>query len=121
MPHLILEFSENIIEKDSLKDLLENCNHLLARLLPTDIKGCKGRAVKHDNFFIGQGEKSNAFVHINLRALPGRSEEVLKNLGNELMQLLQNNFQKSLQSLDLQITIEIAELQNYFKITSQNK
>jgi 5-carboxymethyl-2-hydroxymuconate isomerase len=121
MPHLILEFSENVIEKDSVKILLKNCNQLLTKLLPTNIAGCKSRAVEHHNYWIAEGEKENAFVHINLRVLKGRTEDTLQNLGSELIKLLENHFSKSLQSLNLQITIEISEFQNYFKITSQNK
>jgi 5-carboxymethyl-2-hydroxymuconate isomerase len=118
MPQLILEYSDNIIEKDHLRELLGQCNQLIVEMLPAELKACKSRAVMHSNYCIGDGNYKNAFAHINLRILPGRSEEAVEKTGEELLKLLRKYFSKSFESFNLQLTVEIAELEKYFKITS---
>ena len=116
MPQLILEYSGNIIEKNNLPNLLLKCHQVLTDNLPTEIAGCKSRAVQRDTFCVGDGSPNHAFVHVNLQVLPGRSLEVLQKVGNHLMQALKDYFAESLKKFKLQLTIEISELpKTYFK------
>lgn len=117
MPHLILEYSANIIEEEKIPELFQECHVLLAEMLPTDIQGCKSRAYKSNTYLIGSNQPNNGFVHVDLKVLPGRTKETLQQVGLNMMTLLQNYFSESLQQLNLQITLEISELQTYFKIT----
>jgi 5-carboxymethyl-2-hydroxymuconate isomerase len=119
MPQLILEYSANILEKQPLEPLLQECNLLLVKFLPTELKACKSRAVEHLNYCIGNGAAQNAFVHINLKIMPGRSTKTKQATGQELLQLLKQYFSQSYSELNLQITVEITELAEYFKITNQ--
>lgn len=118
MPHLILEYSNNIsIAKNNLNELLQRCNHLLAEMLPTELTGCKSRAYVCDNYCIGAGRSDDAFVHANLSVMPGRTPEKLQTLGQNLLTLLSNHFAAANLKLHLQITLEISESgKNYFKL-----
>lgn len=119
MPQLTLEFSSNIIEKNNLSSLFQECHSILEKILPTDINSCKSRSIECHNYYIGNGEPNNAFIHISLKIMPGRSFDTLKNTGDNMMAILKNYFSTSLKKLNLQITLEIMELQKtYFKITS---
>jgi 5-carboxymethyl-2-hydroxymuconate isomerase len=119
MPQLILEFSDNIIEQNDLSRLMKTCNEALVVGLPAELASCKTRAIKHSLYHLGDGNPSNAFVHANLKVMPGRTNEVLQNMGNNIMEILKAYFVESQQKLNLQITIEIGELQNiYFKFMS---
>lgn len=119
MPQLILEFSSNILEKNNLTSLFQECHTLLEDILPTDINSCKSRAIEPRNYCIGNADPSNAFVRISLKILPGRSIDTLNNTGEKLMALFKNYFSLSLKQLKVQITLEIMELQKtYFKITT---
>lgn len=55
-------------------------------------------------------EKNNAFVHISLKVMPGRSFDTLKNIGENMIELLKKYFSDSLEKLNLQITLEIIAL-----------
>lgn len=118
MPQLILEYSANIIEQANLKNLLSVMNHILTESLPTELSSCKSRVTKHDIYCIGDGSSNNAFVHVNLKVMPGRSMNTLNHVGERLMDMMKEYFSESLQQLKLQLTIEIDELQKtYFKFS----
>lgn len=115
MPHLTLEFSANILEKNDMVGLLKQCHLLLARDLPTALPHCKSRAIENNLYCVGDGQPNNAFIHVSIKIMPGRSEETLKKAGDHLMEALKTHFAESLKKLNLQITLEFSELQTYFK------
>lgn len=116
MPQLILEHSSNIIEKDNLLDVLKKINKFLSEMLPTELASCKSRSAEYNAYCIGDGDPHNAFVHINLKVMPGRNFDKLNAVGNGVMDILKEYFHKSAKQLNLQITLEIDELQKtYFK------
>jgi 5-carboxymethyl-2-hydroxymuconate isomerase len=117
MPHLLLEFTSNIFEKDNIANLLQKCHSILVNTLPTEIESCKSRAIEHTLYSIGNGDPNNAFVHVSLKILPGRSTETLSKTSEHIMDLLKRHFHESSNKLNLQLTLEIMELQKtYFKI-----
>ena len=116
MPHLTVEYSANIIEKDNIHDLFQLCHSTLVSSLPTDIHTCKSRAIEYSQFLVGNGDAKNAFVHVNLCVLPGRSQETLEKTSHQIMEILQAYFSISKQQLNLSFSIEIKELATtYFK------
>ena len=119
MPQLILEHSSNILEKNIVFTALKKINIFLNETLPTDLSSCKSRAVEYDTYCIGNGDKNNAFIHVNLKVMPGRNVDKLNEVGNGLIYILKECFCESAQSLNLQITLEIDELKTtYFKYVS---
>lgn len=110
MPHLVLEYSSNVIEKDNLSRLLLECHNILAQSLPAKIESCKSRAIECTTYCVGDGNPANAFVHVSLAIMAGRTLETLKATADKLMEIYRNYFDRSLQQLNLQITIEISEL-----------
>lgn len=117
MPHLILSYSSNVIEKDDLHTLFERCHVFLADRLPTNIEGCKSRAQGFDLFRVGHGERRNAFVHVDLKIMPGRDDLVKGEVGEGVMEILLEHFVQSRKELNLQLTLDITELTNYFKVS----
>lgn len=119
MPHLALEFSENVIEKNNMINLLQQCHAILVDTLPTSLESCKSRAVERNVYCVANGQPDNAFVHVELKVMPGRDSGILKLLGDRVMDALSGYFSQSLSELKLQITLEIIELeQHYFKKTN---
>lgn len=116
MPHVILEYSANIHEKQELQSLLLTCHKKIAETLPTQLASCKGRVVEHAIYCVGDGNPKNAFVHLGVKVLQGRTPEQLKIVSTALLEILKERFHKSFEKLHLQITVEIDELQaNYAK------
>jgi 5-carboxymethyl-2-hydroxymuconate isomerase len=116
MPQLLLEMSSNVKEQENINHLLQACHAILADRLPTDLASCKSRAIIYDTYCVGDGNSNNALVNLTIKILTGRTQETLTSIGNSIMAILKNYFIKSLQELNLQITIEISELpQTYLK------
>lgn len=109
MPHLLLECTSNIQVKP--QEILSSCNNLLVDIANAKREGCKSRLLFHENYCIGNGEKENAFVHITVKLLPGRSEETKEKLGMALLELCK----KHISQKNLQITVEILDLNMYCK------
>ena len=119
MPQMTLEFSSNVFEKNDLASLFKKCHTSLAETLPTDIKSCKSRATEQNNFLVGNGNEKNAFIHAALHVMPGRTTHALEKTAAAILDILKMHFAKSLQELELQITVAVYELPNiYLKITS---
>lgn len=120
MPHLTLEYSSNIIEQDNFTFLFQQCHKLLAEKLPTELASCKSRAFECKTFLVGDGHVSNAFIHVDLKVMPGRTQDNLQNIGQNLMELFTNHFLHSMKKLNLQITLEVSDLQlHYFKVETK--
>lgn len=116
MPHLILEMSSNILEKEDLAEFFKTCHLMLSEKLPSDIRTFKSRAIIYDTYYIGNGESNQAFIHITLKILAGRNSDVLDEVGDKLLEKVETYFLQSKSAFNLQITIEIIELQKtYFK------
>jgi 5-carboxymethyl-2-hydroxymuconate isomerase len=116
MPHLILEYSENVIEDMEFSELFKECHELLVERLPTSLKSCKSRAYQCEDYYVGDGHADNAFVHLSIRIMPGRARELLQSVGETLLALLKKYFSESLKKLKLEMSIETIEgHEPYFK------
>lgn len=116
MPHVILEYSGNLIENIEFQALFKECHELLVKHLSTSIQNCKSRAYLCKNYYVGDGNSNNAFVHVTLKIMPGRSKELLNYTGETLLTLFKKYFSESIQKLNLELSLEIVELQGpYFK------
>ena len=115
MPHLLLEASTNIVEtNDKIKQILYKCQELLVEKLPTQLANCKSRLIMHDVFVLGDNNPKNAFIHLTVRVLKGRSQELLSSTSRSLFELLQESFSKSKENLNLGISVEITELNDSY-------
>lgn len=116
MPHIILEYSENI-DQNLIGDLFfQQIHQLLEAELPTELSSCKSRCIVSHLFYIGDGHLNNAFAHLTIKILAGRSDEKKTQLGNKILSLMQQFFQQYQIRLNLQLSIEILDLdQHYFK------
>ena len=120
MPQLILEYTENVLEKTNLSLLFKKCHEILTEKLPADLGSCKSRAIEQNDYYIGDGRSENAFVSLHIKVMAGRSLETLNEVAQSIMRVLKQHFDGSLKQLNLQITLELQELSHsmYFKVAS---
>jgi len=109
MPHVIFELSDNISETN-LQEVLAQIQQILVDTLPTELSSCKSRVVCHQNFLVGNGDSHNAFIHLSIEILAGRSKETLDLAANKIMRLLKENFKQSQEKLNVKISISIKDL-----------
>lgn len=117
LPQIRLEYSGNITEDIVSDTLLLGIHEVLRDTGGIRIGNCKSRAFRCDPFRVGAGEHENAFVHLEVRILEGRSAELKGAIGRALLDVLAGYFTTSLEKLDLQITVEICDIRRdaYFK------
>jgi 5-carboxymethyl-2-hydroxymuconate isomerase len=115
MPHLILEASANIYESNArIKRALMDCQKLLVAELPTELSSCKSRVVLHDIYVVADDAINNAFIHLTVKILKGRSTELIRVVAEKLRLALLTNFVKSKDALNLSISVEIVELNDSY-------
>lgn len=117
MPQIVLEYSSNVLERTGFANLFSTIHDLLHQQAGIKLDNCKSRAVVQDEFYIGDGHPSNAFVHLDIRFIEGRSDEVKQRVGIESLNRLKQFYEKSLARLDVQITVEVSDIKriSYFK------
>ena len=116
MPHLKLEYTENIDLSITFDDLFSELHHALAESGDIDINNCKSRAVRMQDFLLSKNSKG-PFVHLEVAILSGRAPDVIKRIGDHLKSILVKHYVSATGRDDLQVTIEIREMNrnNYFK------
>ena len=79
MPHLIYEYTDNLLPGADIPALLLKSNQVLIAqggVLP--IGGIRSRAIRLSEYCVADGTVDDAFVHAVLKIGAGRSEEVKK-------------------------------------------
>jgi len=117
MPHLTIEYTENLKPKSEFDGLFASLHAVLADLGGIKQANCKSRAVVLDQFYVGDGSADAAFVHADVRFLEGRSAAVKQDIGRALLSVLREHFPAPDHVRDLQITVELGDIQRsqYFK------
>ncbi|MGQ3889818.1 5-carboxymethyl-2-hydroxymuconate Delta-isomerase [Legionella sp. CNM-1927-20] len=116
MPHLVLEYSNNIDIRPEVTTFFAKAHSLLEKILPTQLASCKSRCINYDNFYIGSGQINNAMVHLTLKILPGRSDLLKEQVGQKLIELMTESFAPRNKNLNLEFSMEIIEASpHYFK------
>ncbi|MBS4205625.1 5-carboxymethyl-2-hydroxymuconate Delta-isomerase [Lederbergia citrea] len=76
MPHIIVEYTDNIKDEADIAGLLEKINRSIishGNLFP--VGGIRSRAIELHDYFIADGTGNDAFIHITMKIGAGRSEE----------------------------------------------
>jgi 5-carboxymethyl-2-hydroxymuconate isomerase len=116
MPHINLEYSENLPELPDFRALFDDIHLALGRIGGIKIENCKSRARAARYCYIGDGNPDNAFIHLEIEFVKGRSAEVKQAIGRECLELVKRHYYLQLSDA-LQITVKIDDiaLDFYFK------
>jgi 5-carboxymethyl-2-hydroxymuconate isomerase len=117
MPHLTLEYSANLDPPAEFAPLFLRLHGLLARTGGIRRENCKSRAYACRDFLVGEGRPSDAFVHLDIRFLEGRSDEVKQAIGAAALDMLVDAFSDAAARGVLQATVEVRDIAraSYFK------
>lgn len=117
MPHLTLEYTENLEREIIFDDLFPRLHGVLVDVAAVPIGNCKSRACRLDSYYIADGGPQHAFVHLAIRFMEGRSVELKRNIGRGCLKVLEE-LCCAPAGLELQITVEIQDIERttYFKL-----
>ena len=119
MPHMIVEYSDNIQKLDT-QNLMMGLNQALfdTALIghPDEIKT---RIRANAEFLIGFGDTQQAYIHICLEILTGRTAEQKAKMADALIEALQAFKAYRAQDLNVQLCVELNEMprEDYRKIS----
>jgi 5-carboxymethyl-2-hydroxymuconate isomerase len=87
MPHLTLEYTDNLKNLDPADTLLA-LNHALVASGHFEEADIKSRAIPLQTWLVGTSSTQRAFVHVKLAILSGRSASVKSELSGALLRVL---------------------------------
>ncbi|MFJ2981152.1 MULTISPECIES: 5-carboxymethyl-2-hydroxymuconate Delta-isomerase [unclassified Pseudomonas] len=109
MPHLNLEYSDNLRELN-VDVLLLRLNHaLFGSGQFGDEADIKSRAQAFSHYRVGTGLGERAFAHVRLAILSGRSHEVKQQLSASLLEVLREAVPQQ-EGVDLQLCVEVLDI-----------
>ena len=109
MPHLVIEYSENLASLDPAA-CLTAANAALVASGQFDEADIKSRAYRVAAFRIGAADDGRAFVAARLSILSGRSLETRQDLSQRVLQALQQHLPPAA-GLSTQVSVEVVEIE----------
>jgi len=117
VPNILLEYTTNVPEVIDCKELFIEIHKILHEVAGIKLDNCKSRVSAREEYHIGDGHPTNAFVQLSISFVAGRSDEVKQQVGIDCLACLKHFYTRSMEKLDLQITVELADIrrEDYFK------
>jgi len=109
MPHLVVEYTNNLLPGFDAVQALATLNRALIASGQFEEADIKSRAVVLDTFLVGTAPAGRAFVHARLDLLSGRSAAVKRELSAALLAALSRACPERT-DLEIQLSVEIADL-----------
>ncbi|WP_111859670.1 5-carboxymethyl-2-hydroxymuconate Delta-isomerase [Acinetobacter sp. CFCC 10889] len=110
MPQMVVEYSDNITELNH-QDLMLNLNHALFDTGLIDHPfNIKTRIRANQDFLIGFGDNQQAYIHVRLGIMTGRTLEQRQLISEQLLTCLKNFDKYQASGLEIQLCVEIAEM-----------
>lgn len=111
MPHITVEYTDNIENEANIGDFLRKINESLISEGDAFSPGAiRSRAIKLTEYFVADGTGSDdAFVHVTMKIAPGRSEEVKKTACDHLFEMMQGHFNDLYVNRYLALSLELYE------------
>lgn len=110
MPHVIVEYTDNIAGEARMPELLATINRILIHqggAFPTG--GIRSRAILLTDYCVADGTEDDAFVHITLKIGSGRSEEVKRTACDALFVAVKEHFAALFARRFLALSMELIE------------
>src|SRR5882757_6563574 len=110
MPHLILEHSDNLVAPFDHRALFRELHATLEATGEFRLEQMKSRAVALDRSYVGAGGPENIFVHLRVYILSGRSQELRRRIGAELLDVMQRALAQSIAGRPSDLTVDVREM-----------
>ncbi|MCB1542452.1 MAG: 5-carboxymethyl-2-hydroxymuconate Delta-isomerase [Rhodoblastus sp.] len=110
MPHVIVEYSANLEEDVSPRDLIDRVHATIVATGVFPIGGVRTRAERRDVYRVADGDPSNAFCAILIRIGRGRDEETRKRVSQAVLATLADITADAFAKRGLSLSVEIQEI-----------
>ena len=120
MPHLVLEYTDNLPDQPDFKQLFAELHAALLTLEDVKLSDIKSRAIKLEDWYVGDGSASHAFVHLKLYMIDRRTDDFKRQALSVLQPIVASHYARSLAERDCQLCFELLDIRGafYAKIVS---
>ncbi|GGF14139.1 5-carboxymethyl-2-hydroxymuconate isomerase [Halobacillus andaensis] len=113
MPHIILEYTDNLSAHTDIKKLLEKINEaVIAQKGVFPIGGIRSRAYEVKDYYVADGKENDAFVHTRIKIGKGRSDNEKSDVCDAIFQVMKTHFNDYMNEHYLALSLELAEFQH---------
>ena len=119
MPHLILEYTDNI-KPFAVQPLLARLHDEMAATGAVNLKGLKSRAIRLTDYRLADGDERYAFVHVQMWIRDGRSLETKQEMAQRAMAVLEETFGHRRHGGYLSLSVDIQEMAKGIALTNHN-
>ena len=117
MPHVKLEYTENVQWKNPIQDIFPELQTVLIQYARVKPEHCKSRATELKDFHCAGNSRPGGFIHLEISLLSGRTEEVKTNIGKECSQIIQSFIENI---AEIQVSVELRDMdRNGYFTTNQ--
>jgi 5-carboxymethyl-2-hydroxymuconate isomerase len=110
MPHIIVEYTDNLKEETNISLLLKSLNEVLIARSPTfPIGGIRSRAIELHDYCVADGTENDAFVHVTFKIGAGRSNEVKEETCQAMFDVVTEHFSEIFNKRSLALSLELFE------------
>lgn len=109
MPHLIVEFTDNLQPDGDIGGLLPKLTQVLIDQGAYPIGGIRARAIELHHYRVADGQADDAFVHATLKIGAGRSDAVKQATCDGLFTAMKDHFADLFARRYLALSLELVE------------
>ncbi|WP_050615166.1 5-carboxymethyl-2-hydroxymuconate Delta-isomerase [Bacillus testis] len=110
MPHMIIEYTNNLADDIQIDDLLKKVNKILmAHPAIFPIGGIRSRAIEITHYCIADGSEDDAFVHATLKIGAGRTEDNKKMVCDQLFSMMETHLAPLFSKRYVALSMELYE------------
>ena len=121
MAHFIYEYSANLpAEQLDLQGLMAKMHTAAAATGVFPLSGMSSRAIRCDDYRIGDGNPNHGFLNLSMKVGHGRELETRMAMGRALFELLIEHLQPVFASRGLAVSFEMRELEEHVKFNHRN-
>jgi 5-carboxymethyl-2-hydroxymuconate isomerase len=110
MPQLELEYSTNLPIAGEVHDLARDLHAAIAQATDASLADFKTRLSPIDDLVIADGDPRHGMVHLDMRLLSGRSDEVKQAAGTAALAVMRDHLEKYVGNFRVQFTVEVHDL-----------
>lgn len=110
MPHIIVEYTNNLKDETDISLLLQSLNNVLIARSPVfPIGGIRSRAIELHDYCVADGTVDDAFVHVTFKIGAGRTKEVKDEASQALFEVVTEHFSEIFNNRSLALSLELVE------------
>lgn len=110
MPHITVEYSSNLDQRISMRDVIHGIHAAVVANAAFPIGGVRTRAISQDLYVVADGDPDNSFIHVDMRIAPGRSPETRKQVAQAILDVVRDHTKEVMKQFGLGISVEIREI-----------